>query len=154
MSQSDHSAAVRPWMRGVLVLAGLYNLAWGGLAILAPEWCFRAVGMEPPNYPELWQCIGMIVGVYGIGYIIAASDPIRHWPITLVGLLGKVLGPIGFAGALASGRLPLAFGWNILTNDLIWWLPFAGILWAAWHAHGGVAALAWMKPAGSGSLRA
>jgi len=125
------------WMSPVLVAAGVYNIAWGGLAILAPDWCFRAVGMEPANYPELWQCIGMIVGVYGVGYIIAAFDPLRHWPITLVGLLGKILGPIGFAQALATGRLPLAFGWNILTNDLIWWLPFAAILLAARRAAAG-----------------
>jgi len=102
--------------------------------VLAPVWCFRVVGMEPPNYPELWQCIGMIVGVYGIGYLAAATDPLGHWPITLVGFLGKIFGPIGFAGALLSGRFPVAFGWNIVTNDLIWWLPFAGILLAAWRA--------------------
>jgi len=123
-----------PWMRWVLAAAGVYNLAWGALAILAPEWSFRAVGMEVPNYPELWQCIGMIVGVYGIGYLCAATDPLRHWPVVLVGLLGKVLGPIGFAGALLSGRFPLAFGWNILTNDLVWWVPFTLILVAAWRA--------------------
>ncbi|NBV87581.1 MAG: hypothetical protein EBS01_15230 [Verrucomicrobia bacterium] len=51
----------------------------------------------------------------------------------LVGLLGKVFGPIGFAGALLSGRFPPAFGWNIITNDLVWWIPFAGIL-AAFQA--------------------
>jgi hypothetical protein len=124
-------------MGRVLVAAGIYNLAWGGLAVLAPEWCFRVVGMDVPNYPELGQCIGMIVGVYGIGYLAAATDPLRHWPITLVGLLGKVFGPIGFAGALLSGRFPLAFGWNIITNDLIWWVPFAGILIAAWRSRPG-----------------
>jgi hypothetical protein len=73
--------------------------------------------------------------VYGVGYLAASRAPLVHWPITLVGLLGKILGPIGFAGALLSGRFPPAFGWNIVTNDLIWWLPFAGILLAAWRAH-------------------
>lgn len=129
------AAVAAPWMRWVLVIAGIYNLAWGGLAILAPTWHFQVLGMEQPNYPEFWQCIGMIVGVYGVGYLAASLDPLRHWPITLVGLMGKVLGPIGFAGALLSGRLPLAFGWNIVTNDLIWWVPFALILRAAWLSH-------------------
>ena len=124
----------RPWMKAVLVAAGLYNLAWGGLAILAPQWCFRAVGMEPPNYPELWQCIGMIVGVYGIGYAIAARDPVRHWPIVLVGLLGKILGPIGFLGAVLNDRVPTEAGLIILTNDLVWWPGFALVLWVAWRA--------------------
>ena len=128
--------AVRPWMRWVLVAAGIYNLAWGGVAILAPRLSFELIGMELPRYLEFWQCIGMIVGVYGIGYLAAAADPIRHWPITLVGLLGKIFGPIGFAEALWSGKLPLAFGWNIITNDLIWWVPFTLILTAAWKARG------------------
>ncbi len=121
----------RCWMKPVLLVAGVYNLVWGVAAIAAPNLLFKAVGMPPPRYPELWQCIGMIVGVYGIGYALAAFHPIRHWPIVLVGLLGKVFGPIGFLGALVKGTLPVAFGATILTNDLIWWLPFGAILWAA-----------------------
>jgi ligand-binding SRPBCC domain-containing protein len=70
----------------------------------------------------------MIVGVYGIGYIIAASEPETHWPIVLVGLLGKIFGPIGFAMAVLSGTFPPLFGLTIVTNDLIWWIPFALIL--------------------------
>jgi hypothetical protein len=84
--------------------------------------------MARPNYPELWQCVGMIVGVYGVGYWVAARDPFRHWPITLVGLLGKIFGPIGFAQALWVGSFNIKFGSTILTNDLIWWIPFFLIL--------------------------
>ena len=43
-------------------------------------------------------------------------------------LLGKILGPIGFAQALVRGTFPPEFGWTILTNDLLWWWPFAAIL--------------------------
>ena len=135
MTESEQINA-KPWMRWVLCMAGVYNIAWGGVAILFPLWVFRVTGMDLPHYPEFWQCIGMIVGVYGIGYLIAASDPIRHWPIVLVGFLGKVLGPIGFAEALWSERLPLAFGFNIVTNDLIWWIPFFLILSSAWKSRG------------------
>lgn len=120
------------WMQITLWLAAIYNVVWGSFAILMPQALFRWVGLDPlPLYPEFWQCIGMIVGVYGIGYAIAARDPVRHWPIVLVGLLGKVFGPIGFAQAVATGRLPLALGATILTNDLIWWVPFTIILWHA-----------------------
>lgn len=119
------------WMRWTLRAAAVYNLVWGGLIIVFPLQPFEWLGMQPPRYPELWQCIGMIVGVYGVGYWIAAGDPLRHWPIVLVGLLGKVFGPIGFIMAATRGSLPWAAGWTILTNDLIWWVPFAGILWQA-----------------------
>ena len=106
------------WMRQVLKAAAVYNLVWGASVIIFPSMWFSWLGMSPPAYPEIWQCVGMIVGVYGIGYWIAAQDPFRHWPIVLVGLLGKVLGPIGFLWAVFQGRLPWEFGATILTNDL------------------------------------
>jgi len=107
-----------------LIAAGIYNILWGAWVILFPALSFEILGAEPPRYLELWQCIGMIVGVYGIGYIIAAINPNRHWPIVLVGLLGKIFGPIGFAKALYDGVFGLSFGVNIIFNDLIWWVPF------------------------------
>lgn len=124
-------------MGAVLLVAGAYNLAFGLWAVLFPSHAFALAGMPAPNYPELWQCIGMIVGVYGIGYAIASRDPLTHWPIVLVGLLGKIFGPIGFAMALAKGTLPLRFGLVIVTNDLVWWIPFAWILLAARNARRG-----------------
>lgn len=120
------------WMRQVLMAAGIYNLVWGCAVVVFPAALFGIAGMELPRYPQIWQCVGMIVGVYGIGYLIAAVDPLRHWPITLVGLLGKIFGPIGFVGAVASGGLPLAFGITMITNDIIWWVPFAAILYQTW----------------------
>lgn len=116
------------WMFYVLIAAGIYNLLWGGVVILFPHLFFDWASMPRPIYPEIWQCVGMIVGVYGIGYLIAAFDPLRFWPVVLVGFLGKILGPIGFLQALWLERFSLAFGWNIIFNDLIWWLPFFLIL--------------------------
>ncbi len=129
-SSPRHDAAP-PWMRRVLVAAGIYNLAWGSLTVGLPHWLFDLTGMERPNYPFIWQCVGMIVGVYGIGYLAAAADPLRHWPIVLVGFLGKIFGPLGYAMGVARGEVPAAFGWTLPTNDLIWWIPFALILVAA-----------------------
>lgn len=116
------------WTRNWLRAAGVYNLVWGTAIIVFPHLLFDVVGIPRINYPEIWQCVGMIVGVYGIGYWIAGNDSRRHWPIVLVGLLGKIFGPIGFVGALIQGTFPPAFGLTILTNDLLWWIPFALIL--------------------------
>ena len=123
------------WTRVVLLLAGVYNLVWGAVVVLAPRMFFEVAGMEPPRYLSIWQCVGMIVGVYGVGYLVAVRDPLRHWPITLVGLLGKLFGPIGFLLAAGRGELPWVFGWTLLTNDLLWWVPFGGILYLAWKRY-------------------
>lgn len=130
-NKQNESEKAPPWMGQVLKAAAVYNLLWGAVVIAAPGLFFRWIGMEPPRYPQIWQCVGMIVGVYGVGYWIAAREPIRHWPIVLVGLLGKVLGPIGFFQSAIAGDLPWSFGLMILTNDLIWWIPFVAILYRA-----------------------
>ena len=127
----------RPWMSKILIAAGLYNLIYGGGVVLFPESAFNMLDMELPRYLFLWQCIGMIVGVYGVGYLVAARDPLRHWPIVLVGFLGKIFGPIGFLQTVLAGDIPWAFGIMIIFNDLIWWLPFSGILLAALRNRGG-----------------
>ena len=131
---SETRSAPPAWMRHWLRAAAAYNVLWGLYAILLPTHYFTWAGLEAPRYPQLWQCIGMIVGVYGIGYWVAARDPLRHWPIVLVGLLGKIFGPLGFLWALLTGALPWSFAWTLLTNDLIWWVPFAMMLWAAARA--------------------
>jgi small multidrug resistance pump len=121
------------WMKWVLLAAGVYNIVWGVFVVAFPLAPFRWFDMELPNYPEIWQCVGMIVGVYGVGYAIAAFDPVRHWVIVLVGFLGKFFGPIGFVNAALQGKLSWSFGWVNVTNDLIWLVPFTLILYRAYQ---------------------
>ncbi|MBU6237638.1 MAG: redoxin domain-containing protein [Planctomycetes bacterium] len=119
------------WPRFVLRIAAIYNLLWGTWVILFPNHLFDWTGIARPNYPGIWQCVGMIVGVYGVGYWFAASDFRRHWPIVLVGFLGKIFGPIGFIQSALTGALPWSWGLTIVTNDLIWWIPFGAMLYLA-----------------------
>lgn len=127
--------AAAPWMRTVLLLAGAYNLLWGAAVVLLPtDWTIGWTGIDVGN-PAFWRCVGMIVGVYGVGYLCAARDPLRHWPITLVGFLGKTFGPIGFIIGALRGELPWAMGVHTITNDLIWWPFFLVILYRAFDRH-------------------
>jgi peroxiredoxin len=119
------------WTRRWLQAAGAYNLLWGAAVIAAPHALFDWAGMERMRYPQIWQCVGMIVGVYGIAYLLAAGDSRTYWPIVLVGLLGKIFGPLGFVFSLAQGEFPPRFAVTLLTNDLLWWIPFAMMLWDA-----------------------
>ena len=121
--------------------AAAYNLLWGVLNILFPQLLFQIIGMPPPTYLPLWQVVAMFVLVYAPAYWWAGRFPERHAHLILIGLLGKVLGPVGFAWSYLTGQLPGAFGWTILTNDLIWWPAFALYLWAAASQRGGFARL-------------
>jgi hypothetical protein len=122
----------RRWHRGVFLVAGLYNIGWGLLAAFDPQWPFRLAGMSPLNYQAVFVCLGMVVGLYGILYLEVARLPEQGWLPAAVGLAGKVLGPIGLFHLIASGAWPLPTIVLCLTNDLVWWLPFALYLWDAW----------------------
>jgi small multidrug resistance pump len=133
----DAFARYRPWFYA----ATLYNLVWGLITILFPRFFFELVGMTPLNYVAVWQVVGMFVLVFAPAYWWAARHPGRHRHLILIGLLGKLLGPIGFVWSLTIGQLPLVFGWTILTNDLIWWPAFVFYLRDAARLCGGWAAL-------------
>jgi small multidrug resistance pump len=129
---SDSKSKAPRWMAVVLALAGVYNLMWGTMVVLLPGGTFSVGGLERPgvplNYPEVWQCLGMVVGVYGVGYLAAARDPYRHWPVVLVGLLGKLFGPVGALDAVfRKGTMSAAMLWTHLTNDLVR-LPFFAVI--------------------------
>ena len=111
--------------RPVFLAAALYNLLWGALILLFPRAPFRLANLPIPDDTAilLLQCIGMFVLVYAPGYLYVALDPDRHHPFALVGLLGKICGPLGWLWAWHQGKLPAITGLTILTNDLIWW-PF------------------------------
>lgn len=125
-----------PWMSRVLSAAGIYNILWGSFAILAPAASLRlaALPSDVAAHPG-WQALGLVLGLNGVGYWIASRDPYRHWVMIWVGLLGKVIGPLAFVASVAQGTLPAQGLYMLIPNDLLWWGPFAVILWKAalWH---------------------
>ena len=128
--------------RLIFLLAGIYNIAMGLWAALAPRALFEVLDLGSPSHPAIWACLGMVVGLYGLIYLqVAFSDPERRRSAVIVGgrrieydmtrfligigLTGKVLGPIGFVLAVQSGELPLRALPLVVFDDLIWWVPFA-----------------------------
>jgi hypothetical protein len=81
--------------------------------------------MAPARYPEVFACLAMVVGIYGLLYFEVARRPESGGAIAAVGLLGKVLGPAGLAVLIAQGRWPVETVVLVATNDLVWWIPFA-----------------------------
>ena len=131
-------AAYRPWF----YVAAAYNLIWGAVNVLFPNAYFDLIGIKGPNYEPIWQVVGMFVLVYAPAYWWAARRPARHRHLIVIGLLGKILGPIGFVWAWANDDIPAAFGWTIITNDLIWWPAFGLYLREVTRRFGGWSALA------------
>jgi hypothetical protein len=118
--------------RGVFVVAGFYNMAWGAWSALDPQWLFRFTDMPLANHPAVFACLGMVVGIYGILYLDVARRLDRGWLIAAVGLLGKILGPVGMVWLILTGVWPPSAFALCVTNDLIWWVPFGLYLHDSW----------------------
>jgi hypothetical protein len=118
--------------RRIFVLAGVYNIAWGIYSSLDPQWLFRVARMPALNHPEIFACLAMVIGLYGLLYLEVARVPERGWLLAAVGLTGKLLGPLGLLVLIARGRWPWQTLVLCLTNDFIWWIPFGLYLRDAW----------------------
>ncbi|MBX7174980.1 MAG: hypothetical protein K1X72_28645 [Pyrinomonadaceae bacterium] len=114
------------------LLAGIYNILWGLWVSLDPNWLFRFAKMELPNYPEIFVCVGMVVGLYGVVYLEIARRPERGFLLALVGFVGKILGPIGAIYYVSIGKWTFNALIMNLTNDFIWLIPFAIYLFDSW----------------------
>lgn len=122
-------------MARVLLLAAAVDVLGGIFLVFWPTVLFAWAGAANPLYPEIEQGLGVWIALQGIGCVLAARSPLRHWPIVLVGLAGKILIPAGFVWAAARGRLPWELGLLVLAFGPAWWLPFGWILRAAARAH-------------------
>src|SRR5262245_15255934 len=122
----------RRFHRAVFIAAGIYNIGWGLYSAANPQWLFRFAGMTPANYPQIFACLGMVIGLYGVLYLEVARKPERGWLLAAIGLTGKVLGPIGLLKLIFTAQWPAATILLSITNDFIWWIPFAIYLCDAW----------------------
>jgi hypothetical protein len=123
----------RTFHRAVFAAAGVYNIAWGVWSALDPQWLFRFTGMPLSNTPAVFACLGMVIALYGILYLDVARRPESGWLVAAIGLAGKVLGPVGMVGLILTGAWPPSAFVLCVTNDLIWWAPFALYLRDAWR---------------------
>ena len=118
--------------RATFCAAAVYNVVWGLYSGLDPQWVFRFAGMPPMEHPVVFATVGMVIGLYGVVYAEIARRPERGFMLAAVGLAGKVFGPIGLAVMIAIGQWPPKTVLVILTNDLIWWVPFGLYLFDSW----------------------
>ena len=123
-------------MKWTLRLAALYNLLWGAWVIFLPQQSLDIMGYEQATgvTSTIWQGMGMVIGVYGLGYYWASFNPVKHWPIVAVGMLGKIFGPLGFLMNYLQGMVPVEMVYLLIFNDFVWWIPFAIILFKAYKA--------------------
>lgn len=116
-------------MKKIIIVSAIFNLVIGLLITFFPDMLFNFLNISPPNYTPLWQILGMTVAVVGVGFLIAAKDFQKNWPIIFLGFIGKLFGPVilGISGII-KGQLPLAF-LPLCLCDFFWLFPFGYALY-------------------------
>jgi len=122
---------VPQWLRQVLVFAGAWHIILGAAMVIQPNAFFSLAGLPPLNYVQIWQGIGVMTAVMGAGYAIAARNPLRYWPVIMIGFIPKATALAAYAIGVIRGTLPRAFGALVMIHDAVWLVPFAMILWLA-----------------------
>lgn len=126
------------WMRIVLLSGGAYHLAFALWAILCPSHALNWFECTAHGHIMLWQVFGVVSAILGLGLMIAAKNPIQHWPIVLLGFIESIVAIVSIGSAVFNKDLPTTALIMLGVNDIIWLPLFGLILWAALRAHTGI----------------
>ena len=96
-----------------LILGALYDAAFAGVMVLAPELPQRLLGLPLPGEDFYLRLIAVFLLMLAALYLTAAHDLRRYTGIILVAVAGRllgaaVLGASAFADPRLSGLWPLA----------------------------------------------
>ena len=114
---------LRPWMRNLLLFAGSYNLLVGiNLCVFYHE-LFKTFGLPKPDLIMYVQLTGVLVALFGVGYLLVACNPLQNRNLLLLGFLSKLLGSVVGTGYVLLGKMPPVFLVVLLFSDIVY-LPF------------------------------
>ena len=121
------------WFKAVLYIAAVYHILWGISVIFFPCFWFDLGSLKHPNYMQLWQVIGLYEMAFGIGFLLVANNPLRHWRVILMSFLTKSCVIAGFVFFYIKGQEPRIVFNMVLSNHIIWVIPFFIILYNAYR---------------------
>jgi len=124
--------ALPKWMRSVLRFAGWYNIIAGIAMITLYHQGFKILGLPVPEVALPIQLAGILVAVFGVGYLMVDRRPVENRNIVFIGFLSKSLGPLLAFYYIAIGTLPLLMIPVLFFADLIYLIPF----WMIWKRLG------------------
>lgn len=124
---------VEPWMRGLLLLAGAYNLGWGFFIYNFPNSFYRWVSQSEAVAPGIIEWQGAGVMLFGVVYAAVAIYPTTLWYLLALGIASKMLGAAWFYWLVLDGMTTRQYLFHLIMNDLVWIIPFTVILARAYR---------------------
>ena len=119
---------LRSWMTLLLRFVAVYNVLAGLSMLLFYHEAYKLMGIEKPELTLPLQLVGILVGLFGVGYWLVASNPVENRNLLLLGFLSKALGSILGMYYVAIGKLPPVFLGMLFFSDIVYLPPFFVIL--------------------------
>jgi hypothetical protein len=115
-------------MTRLLWFVGGYNLLAGlGMFTLYHEG-LEILDIPKPEFLLPIQLVGVMVGLFGVGYWMVAWRPAENRNVLLLGFLSKAFGALLGAYYVAVGKAPPMFLGAVFLGDVIYLPPFWIIL--------------------------
>ena len=118
---------LKPWMFYLLAFAGCYNLLVGLCLTVFYHEVFKNLGLPKPELMLFVQLSGILIGLFGVGYLLVALNPVRNRSLLLLGFLSKAIGTLLSIGHAIHGSVPWIFLILLFFSDIIY-LPFFWII--------------------------
>jgi small multidrug resistance pump len=119
---------LRPWMHWLLVFVGGYNLLAGLSFLVFYHESFKLLGVPKPEFLLPVQLVGILVGLFGVGYWMVAWNPLENRNVLLLGFLSKLLGSVLAIVSVVVGAAPPILLLMVFVSDIVYLPPFWRIL--------------------------
>ncbi len=113
-----------PWMHVLLKFAGYYNLVAGLAMMILYHEGYKILGVPKPEFVLPIQLVGLLVAIFGLGYLLVDREPSLNRNVLWLGLLSKAIGPMFALPWIFDGTLPLAMLAVLFFADTIYVWPF------------------------------
>jgi small multidrug resistance pump len=120
--------SLAPWMKRLLWFVGGYNLLAGVGMIGFYHEGFKLLSLAKPQLNLPIQLVGVLVGLFGVGYWLVAANPVENRNLLMLGFWSKALGSVLGLYYCAVGKLPPVFIVVLFFSDIIYLPPFLMIL--------------------------
>ena len=125
---------IQAWMRGILLIASVYNVAWSVFLFWSPysyiKWMTE--GTQTENVWVFYQAIGILL--VAIMLFMGFLKPIKFRWLIFISFLAKLLGGIAVYIFILESQFTKKFVFHLLMNDLVWLIPLLLIVIAAFKS--------------------
>ena len=116
------------WMKFVLRFVAVFNVSAGLFMLIGYHETYKIIGMNKPDISFPMQLVGILVGLFGVGYYLVAKNPVENRNVLALGFWSKFLGSCLGTYYVVRGQLPLQFVAVYFFADVIYLPPFYLIL--------------------------